>query len=367
MPDIEFLPESIDEPDAEEELSGGLRRARWRWISGLGLAAVLLISLLIATSKNDRKPTATPTPLITPTTSATRGVINPVNGVGLPHVRVGPSSGDPVLDVAVLGRTVWVLQADALHVARPGGTVRIQLPAALQQAQLITDVPGRLVWLVANGIARAYDARSAQIVFGARVPTFTAVAAMQRRLFIAVGLDVIGLGPGAGPQRIVSTQVPITLLVADPTRERLIASYQSGPSELFAVVPRAHGPARVERSVTIRSVEATVVAAAGAIWLAGFSTGDGVLMRLDARTLRPALRPSFDTLFGSGAQLVGAGTSSIWVRTSDTGNQLFCLDAATGRLMQSWLLAGTVASSGHRAVLGSTFGPLVLDLGRCRG
>jgi len=92
-----------------------------------------------------------------------------------------------------------------------------------------------------------------------------------------------------------------------------------------------------------------------------------VLMRLDPRTLRPTVRPSFAALFGSGAQLVGAGTSSIWVRSSDTGNQLFCLDAATGRLMQSWLLGGSIASTRHLAVLGSTFGPLLLDLGRCRG
>jgi hypothetical protein len=305
--------------------------------------------------------------LVTPTRSTTGGVINPVNGIGLPHVRLGRSSGEPVLDVAVLGRTIWVLQADGLHVARPGGAIRIELPAALQDAQLVTDAPGQLVWLVAKGVAQAYDARTAQIVFGARVPTFTAVTAMQRRLFLAVGLDLIDLGPGVASRRILSTHAPITLLVADPARARLIASYQSGPSQLQSIVPRANGTAQLGRQATIRSVEATIVESAGAIWLAGYSTGDGVLMRLDPQTLRPVRRPSFSSLFGSGAQLVGAGASSIWVRSTDTGNQLFCLDAATGQLMQSWLLGGTVASTAHRAVLGSTFGPLVLDLGRCRG
>jgi hypothetical protein len=220
---------------------------------------------------------------------------------------------------------------------------------------------------VASGVAQAYDARTGRIDFGARVSTFTAAAAMQHRLFLAVGLDLIELGPGTAPRRILSARAPITLLVADPVRGRLIASYQSGPSELQSIVPRARGTARLGRQVTIRSVEATIVAAAGAIWLAGFSTGDGVLMRLDPRTLRPVVRPSFNALFGSGAELVAGGASSIWVRGSDTGNQLFCLDAATGRLMQSWLLGGSIASTGHHAVLGSTFGPLLLDLGRCRG
>jgi hypothetical protein len=362
MPDFEFLPESVDEADGDEELSGGARRALVRWVGGFAVGVVALGALFVATTNKD--PTPVPTPL---TTTSPPRVVNPVNGIGLAHVPLGRASDEPVLDIAILGNTTWVLQADGLYVARPGRTARIELPAALQDAHLITDAPSRLVWLVAKGVAQAFDARTGRIDFGARVPTFTAAAAMQRRLFLAVGLDLIELGPGAAPRRIRSTRAPITLLVADPARGRLIASYQSGPSQLQPIVPRASGSARLGRQVTIRSVEATIVDAAGAIWLAGFSTGDGVLMRLDARTLRPVLRPPFNAMFGSGAQLVGAGASSIWVRGSDTGNQLFCLDAATGRLMQSWLLGGSVASTGHRAVLGSTFGPLVLDLGRCRG
>jgi hypothetical protein len=366
MPDIEFLPESVDEPDAGEELSGGSRRTLVRLVSAFAVGSVVLAALLLATTRKDSTSLPTPTPTA-PVVPPLPRVINPVNGVGLKHVPVGPTAGEPVLDIAVLGDSTWVLQADALHVVRPGRMVRIMLPAALQDAQLITDVPSRLVWLVAKGVVGAYDARTGRIEFGARVPTFTAAAAMQRHLFLAVGLDLIEIGPGMSPRNILTTRAPITLLVADPTRARLIASYQSGPSQLQSIVPRANGPARAGRSATIRSVEATIVDVAGAIWLAGFTTGDGVLMRLDPRTLRPALHPSSDGLFDSGAQLVGAGASSIWVRSSDTGNQLFCLDATTGRLMQSWLLGGSVASTDHHAVLGSTFGPLVLDLGRCHG
>src|SRR6185312_11050048 len=130
-------------------LPGARRRARWPWIGGLGLAALLVAALLVATGRHDRKPVPRPSPLGLPTAPARPSVINPVNGVGLRHVPLGRSSGEPVLALAVVGRSTWVLQADGLHVARPGGGVRVRLPAALQDAQLITDEPGGLVWLVA--------------------------------------------------------------------------------------------------------------------------------------------------------------------------------------------------------------------------
>src|SRR5690242_13522777 len=129
MPDIEFLPENVDEPDADEELPGVLRRGLTRWVSGFAVGAIALGAVLVMTTRKDPGPGPAPPPPPLTTTSPPR-VINPVNGIGLSHVPMGRASGEPVLDIAVIGNSTWVLQADGLYVARPGRTARIELPAA---------------------------------------------------------------------------------------------------------------------------------------------------------------------------------------------------------------------------------------------
>jgi hypothetical protein len=369
MADIEFLPESVDTNDVGEELSGIGRRLP-RWLMMVTAAAVLVTAGVVAITRVADTHRATHAGgLLGPLVTSRTVPINPHNGSGLKPVLRGVPAREPVLELAVVGTTTWVLQPDALRVVGPTGRIiRLALPPALQDARLVTDPRAGVVWLAAKGVARAYDARTGRREFATTVPAFSAAAAMHGQLYVTLGTQLLETGPAIGPPRVVLTvPVPISALAADPVRGRLIAVYPNGPSQVIAVVPRPDGPARIVRSVEVHTIEPTLADVDGAIWLAGYSTGDGVLMRLDPRTLRPAMRPWRDELFGSGALLVAGGTSSIWVRSGDTGSQLYCLDAGSGRLMQSWLLAGTVASAAGRAVLGATFGPVTLNLGRCRG
>lgn len=361
MLDIEFLPESADEVD--EELFSGSRAALSRWWGVAALVAVCVSALIVARGREHAAhPSATPSRSAAPNPSQ---IVAPL---GLAPVIRARAARGPVTAVALAGSSTWVLQADALRVVRPGEPIlRLQFPAAVQTVGLVGDSSARLVWLVARGLVQAYNTDTTQIVFGDQVPASSGEAAMGGHLYLAVDNRVVDVGPRA-QRTILRLPGAIAAIAADPLRRRLIVVYQSGPSRVLAVVPRAHGPARVEREVTIRSIKASIGVADGRIWFAGYDTGDGVLMRLDPVTLLPDLRSSVDQDLQPGAQVVAVGSSTVWVRgAADLSDELRCVDANSGDEQQTWALPGVVASTTGRAVIGTSFGALKLDMAACRG
>ncbi|MGN6608537.1 MAG: hypothetical protein ACTHMS_16200, partial [Jatrophihabitans sp.] len=345
MAEIEFLPESVDGAADEELLATGTGRiGRWLALGGFAGVAVLVAALLFGDKGSSPRP-VTPSLPLQPT--ATAPVTAPPPYRGLTPLRFGASSRLPVLGLAVLGTSTWVLQDDGLHVVRPGRPpLQLALPGIAQTARLVADPPGRLVWLVTQRRAQAYALPDARMIWDGPVPAFSDVAAMGERLYLAGGTELVEVGPGLpGPQRVFLAPEPLTAVAADPARNRLFVAYQDGPSRVFSLRPSPSGAAHVERSTTIRTVNVTLAVANDAIWLAGFSTGGGALMRLDPQTLRPVLHYAYAGSLGSGAVLVAEGASSVWVREGLGGPDLRCVDSRSGAQAQTWELDGLIAST----------------------
>lgn len=363
---IEFLPESVDNDAAGELLSGSPGRPGRLTIVG-GVVVVCALVAAIATLANPgggapvgSAPAAAPS-ATAPATAVADGQLPRLPGV----------PRRPVHGLALLGRSTWVLERDGLHVLRLGRRpAAVAVPGRQQDwetARLTVDRSAGVVWLVSQRRAWAYtpDTRT---VFAGTVPPFSDAAALGGKLYLAAGSELVEAGPGVGrPRQIFEAPGPLAAVAADPTRHRLLVAYQNGPSRVFALRPTGNGAARVLRAATVRSINATIAVAAGAIWLAGFSTGAGALLRLDPRTLRPDRRFAHLRSLGSGGVLVAAGSTSVWVREGIGGPDLRCVDARTGAQAQVWTLDGLVASTAGRAVLGSATGPLRLRLDGCPG
>jgi hypothetical protein len=358
--EFEFLPESVDGAADEELLATAApRTGRWLALGGLAAAAVLIAGLALAGNGSSPHP-----PTITTAVTLPSGP--PVYDT-LPRLAFGRSSRLPVFGVAVLGTSTWVLQDDGLHVVRPGRpAVHLHVPGTPQTARLLADPRTRLVWLVTQQRARAYAADT-RVVVDVAVPAFSDVAVLGRRVYLAAGAQLVEAGAGERARQVFLAPGPLAAVAADPDRGRLIVAYQSGPSRVFALRPRPDAAARVERSTTIRSINATLGVAGDAIWFAGFSTGDGALMRLNPVTLRPALHFAYEGSLGSGGVLVAEGASSIWVREGLGGSELRCVDARTGAQAQTWQLDGLISSTTGRAVLGTGSGAARMQMGGCPG
>ena len=364
MAEIEFLPESVDTAADEELLaSGSDPTPRWLVIGALAAAALLVVALVVSATSRSH-PTSPVVAPPTPGDLSTTAVAAPA----LPRLELGPTTKLPVLGVAVLGSSTWVLQDGGLHVLLPGrDPLQLALPGIAQTARLVPDPSARLVWLVTQKRARAYSP-DARLVWDGPVTAFSDVAALRGRLYLAGGTELIEAGPGLPrPRSVFTVPNPLTAVAADPTRDRVVVAYQDGASRVLALRPRHSGRAEVEAGTTIRTVNVTLAVANDAIWLAGFSTGGGALVRLDQTTLRPMLHFAYEGLLGSGAVLVGQGASSVWVRDGVGGPELRCVDARSGAQAQTWQLDGLISSTTGRAVLGTGEGALKMQLGGCRG
>ena len=146
---------------------------------------------------------------------------------------------------------------------------------------------------------------------------------------------------------------PLTAVAADPTRDRVLVAYQDGASRVLALQPRGSGRAEVEASTTIRTVNVTLAVANDAIWLAGFSTGGGALVRLDQTTLRPTCISPMRACWAPVPSWSGKAAASVWVRDGVGGPELRCVDARSGAQSQTWQLDGLVSSTAGRAGLGT--------------
>jgi hypothetical protein len=373
MPDIEFLPENVGGADDAEELSGSRHLPRRLIVAGaLALCALVAVAATIALTSgggSHRPPAALPSQHPSGRPSAVRSVVaDPVSG--LRPVFVGPYSGEPVLAVAVAGSSAWLLQADGLHVVPPPGgrRFRLPLPPALQDARLVADPGAHLVWLVAKGVARAYDTRTVRLAFAAQVPPYTDVTALDGRLYVVSGDAVLAVGPGQRLARpVLSTTQQLAAITADQAAHRLVVADYSTPARLWLLTPRGYRAAHVDRTGVAELMKPSLGAAGGALWIAGFDTGNGVLLRLDPTTLQTIARSSLEQVLEPGAIIAASGTASIWVREGGGGSLLRCIDAATGTPEQTWPVTGPIASSAGTAVVGTSFGGLYLGLERCRG
>ncbi len=353
MREIEFVPDSVDD-DAAGPVPARLPRIPARLV-GILATAIVCVTAVVVTARQ-------PAPM--PVAAPPAHVIGDL-GSGFRSVLPGR---EPVLDVAAVASSSWALRRDGIFVVRPRRPVaRIALPAAVAAPRLVADAGADVVWLVGNGLARAYDGRTLDVVFDGWAPPCDNATAMDGRLFVTNDVDLVEVGPGLRvPLHAATAPGPIAAIAADPSRHRLIVAYLGAPSRILAIVPRRNGPARVERAAPLAANEPTLAVAGGRIWLAGYDSVSA-LVRLDPVTLRPVGGATLGAALGLGAYLAGAGASTVWVRGTGDAGELRCLDATDGRQLQTWLLDGRVASAARHAVVAAPSGALVLDLGLCRG
>lgn len=370
MPGIEFLPERPDEADGEE-LPRGRRQPVPRWLILLAVAVLCVAAVIVTVVRNE---SGTPRErVLPPIASALRPTAQvpidvAINGDVGPALRVGAGS---LLDVAIAGDTTWVLEPAVIYtVTRVGTTSRTAVPPPRlpldRASRLVVDVPAGVLWVVEEGTrhgrAIAYDLATMRLLRELTDIGFVnGVAAMDGHLYLTSADRIIDVGPGEPPVRVATVSGTLGPIVADTARDRLLAADYSANTHVWAVYPKR---GRVAAPVTVHITKASLAVADGAIWIAGFDTGDGVLMRLDPKTLHPVVHSELDRVLTPGAFLVAAGVVVVWVRA---GSELRCVDAATGQSLQRWNLDGAVASGGANAVVATTAGAFPLRLRNCSG
>lgn len=137
-------------------------------------------------------------------------------------------------------------------------------------------------------------------------------------------------------------------VVADPERHRFVLADLGEPAELWTF----DGRRAVQQPDYIDIDNATLAVVDGQIWMAGTWKGSAVLQNLDPGRLIPRSSSSEQRRLGEQAQIVGTGTSVIWVRTAGTVNT-FCIDARSGDRRSEVVSAGPMTSArGKYAVVG---------------
>jgi hypothetical protein len=303
------------------------------------------------------------------------------DGVGEP---IDQAKGTPALDVAVAGFTTYVLQSRRIvaliATGGPGMTTSATIPGRAvgdefdgALARLVLDVPAGRIWVVVEGDARGraieYDATT--LVLLREVDSLGLIqgaAALDGHLYVTSGSRLIDIVPGRGPVTLARVSSQLGSIVVDSARGRLLMTDFGMPTRVWAIYPAAAHSPQVAAPVRVPMTKASLAVSSGAIWIAGYDTGGGTLLRLDPTTLRPIRRSPIGDDLEPGAIAVGSGVAVIWIRPgSNDARELDCVDAGGGELLQSWQVQGPVASIGATALVATPDGPVPLELAGCSG
>ena len=222
------------------------------------------------------------------------------------------------------------------------------------------------VWAFAPG-KRLYSVDPSTLEMGPliRVPSGAPTAvALDQHVYLNSDVGVYDVTPSLRQE----VSLPIVArggraIAADPARHRLLVTDEDGPWMIYAYAPpdpTAVAAASLPFDVT------SVAAAAGEIWVTGMTTDldpRPVLARLDPVALHVVGHSILERSLASAPVVVASGTS-LWVRSSDSGSQLWCVDATTGTVAQHWsALPGLVAVGGDGVFVarGNVIGRLRLN------
>jgi hypothetical protein len=161
----------------------------------------------------------------------------------------------------------------------------------------------------------------------------------------------------AGVFEITTTTDPKSQLLVAPEGQAIAADLgrnhilvlddgeRGGTSLVRVYSPPKKGP--IETSALLPFIAHSVVVAGGEIWVTGTASDvypRPVLAQLDPATLKVSGYSELQRSLTSTPVVVAAG-EDLWVRSKDTGDQLWCVDAHTGDIAQHWsALPGTVAA-----------------------
>ena len=341
---------------------------RWRQVL-IGVVALAAVgALVVARSGEDGSPASsrpsTRPPLVTTAPAPSSPSVTPgvVNSPAVAFARTGP--------------VVWAVDGDVLITVDWQTGRRREWPATVPPADsyaLLTDGAANVLWLVAASESRvvveAIDPtggyQTFRRVFRAQ---FMGAAALYGRLYLGTtaGVSLIGVPGELEPVRPVLGGQPLAM-TADPGRGRILATVIKKRS--IAIGAWSDGRRRPDVVTTSPIGKGNLVVAGGRIWAAGFGQ-HAVLVRLAPRTLRVVRHSPLERDLGSGGAIVDSAARHLLVRSgTNTGSDLWCIDATSGAIVRHWGSApGTAVLTAHGVVLLQPKLPLVhLPSGACRG
>lgn len=281
------------------------------------------------------------------------------------------------------GRTTWVLQPgritalDHLTSRRAVGSFTADLSGPNSTPVLLVDPSFGTLWLVIQGSSPGrvleFDAFTLSQRRASTLDTIKSAAALNGHLYLTSGPRLIDIAPDTAPRNITTGRASgLFGVIADPTqrtRPRLLILDSGFPSHVWTYRP---GGNLTKTSAPLPFGKGSIAVAGGHIWVGGFGQTGAVLMQLAARASAPhdltpvGVSPLTDGL-GPGALIVGSGQHVFWVRSGAGGDDLWCVDADTGRVDQHWNLSGAVASTSGTAVIATQAGAAPLHLAGCAG
>lgn len=359
-------------PDEDELLQLGARhgptRSRVALLAVIVLVGAGLIAWRVAGSSSGHR-VATPSP----SPSGPRFVPGPIVA-SLPATQViTVPTGSPAVEV---DGNVFAVFGGALFTVRPDGSFRTDNAIDDAPYQLIGDPARHRVWLVTltpgDFDVRWVDSRRPGAQIGGDVPGMKlSEAALLDGTLYGLGTDGVvyrltaqnnGAGSESTPMRDAFG------LTADPQRNRLLIIGLRGA---YATV-RAQSPSAPKPTATARLPfgKGDVVVVGSQIWAAGYGDHGAVLAQLDPGTLRVLRHSPVESQLGPGAQIAAVGKRVLFVRGGSGGYGLWCVDANTGTVVESWSNApGAVATGPDGAYLLRSAGmpPQLLTGGLCVG
>jgi hypothetical protein len=386
-----FGPQHRHDGAGEELLEPG---ARWvpRWL----LAAVLAIAAVVAavgvvlhTGGDPSPPPAAQSGSgSAPRPAGSRSAATPTGGVlgvrGVPGIPIDTGHPGPVLDVGITGAAIWVLQPRWVSVRSLGGDQRdffitgrplAALDGAVGGAGFRGFVPDEragLMWAVVDerdaGRVLEFSTGPVRLVSDFAVAPMTGAAALGGHLYLTSANRVLEAAGDRTTHLVAALAQPLSGIVAAPAQRRLFVVGDGDPAGLWGLLAPGGTRVRLHRYPDLDIAKAALAMVGGRIWAGGFDTGDGVLVQLNARTLRPQRRSPIGPSLEPGITVLTSGEAVLWVRTSaDDGARLICVDGKTGESLQSWTVSGPVASSGGTIVVGPLSGAVSVRPGACPG
>jgi hypothetical protein len=374
VPGIEFLSDEPSDDGPDEVLDPESRRPLARWLFRGGIVAVVAALVVAIALRGDNMPSRPPASTGPSSAGEAPGSAN----LGEP---LEAGVGRPVLDVAVSGATVWLLQSRSVQVVAANGPITTgAVPGRplvgaepVVQPRLLLDPDAAALWVVVTGGLHGRVLEYDPVTLKLRrdlgsTPPLGGAAALDGRLYVSIQDELLVLAPTGSELRSVGS-VPGFLgeLTADPVRDRLLMIEVGfgGPNRLWTASPGGTRTAVADHGEIALGMPALALAA-DALWSGDFDVGRGTLVRIDLTTLRTDRHSPLEGVLGSGAVVAGRGRDVIWIHDR-AGGVLRCLDARTGQQLQSWLVDGRVASSRGLAVVGTDRGGIRLRLSGCPG
>lgn len=260
---------------------------------------------------------------------------------------------DPVVDIALAGNRLYVLQTDRLNVI-DARSLQVLTSTRMEQAfvggadRLVMDAWNGRGWIVRTGSSPAriiaFDAQSARVDDVVTVPSPVRQAAvLDSDLFLAAATGVLRLKVGDSSAAVVRRTTTVFSLAADPVRDRLLVLDQ----RTLVALDRS---GRTLDSAAVDVTKGTVAVTGSVIWLAGFGEHAAVLRQVDPASLQGGRNRAPADQLGPGAIVSAVGDRSLWLRSGGANSDvLWCRDISDGPLAAWWTLPGRIASDTGRA------------------